>query len=109
MESIKLYPLKNWHSFRATEFEDQPVITAIPTLMASGGLYHVTPPSNATVALRHLQNSYEVVFPDESHNFFGPCFFQIAEDFLNDPSSRPNMECSLIRNPIEWNLSNSIH
>lgn len=99
----------NWHSFRATDIENQPVISEIPTLMTSGGLDHVTPPSNATWALKHLKNGYGIVFPDEGHNIINPCFFQIAEDFLNDPSHKPNTDCSAISNPIEWNLSNPIH
>ena len=76
--------------------------------MVSGNLDPVTPPSNATSALKHLKNGYEVIFQDESHNLFNLCFFQIAEDFLNDPSQKPNMDCSLVRNPIEWNLQPTI-
>ncbi len=94
----------NWHSYRASEIENQAVVSEIPTLMVSGGLDHVTPVSNATAALKHLKNGYEVIFPDEGHNLFNPCFFQIAEDFLNDPLDKPNLECSSISNPIEWNL-----
>ncbi len=97
--------LKNWHSFRATAFEDQPVVSEIPTLMTSGGLDHVTPIANAKEAIKHLKNGYEIIFQDDGHNLFNPCFFQIAEDFLNDPLSKPNMECSFVRNPIEWNLT----
>jgi len=98
----------NWHSFRATDFENQPVVSDIPTLMVSGDLDHVTPVSNAKGALKHLKNGYEVVFPDDGHSLYNSCFFQIAEDFLNDPTQKPNSDCSSERNPIEWNLSNSI-
>lgn len=101
--------LDNWHTYRATIFEDLPVVSEIPTLMASGSLDPVTPVSNATVALEHLKNGYGIVFPDEGHNILNPCFFQIAKDFFNDPSQKPNTDCSLKRNPIEWNLSNPIH
>ncbi|EAR02994.1 alpha/beta fold hydrolase [Maribacter sp. HTCC2170] len=101
--------LADWHSFRAANFEDQPVISEIPTLMVSGGLDHVTPSSNAKKALKHLKNGYEVVFPDDGHNLFNPCFFQIAEDFLNNPLQKPNSACSTERNPIEWNILNPIH
>ena len=100
--------MANWHAFRATDLENQPVISEIPTLMASGGLDHVTPPINATGALKHLKNGYGIVFPDEGHNIMDPCFFQIAEDFINNPSQKPNTACSLKRNPIEWKLSNPI-
>lgn len=101
--------LANWHPYRATDFENQPVVSEIQTLMVSGSLDPVTPPSNATGALRHLKNGHGVIFQDESHDLFNPCFFQIAEDFLNDPTQRPDTACSSERNPIEWNLSNPIH
>lgn len=101
--NIKL--LNNWHSSKAKIIEDQPVISDIPTLMASGSLDPVTPPNNAKRALKHLKNGYEIIFSDESHDLFNPCFLQIAEDFLNDPLNKPNMECSSVRNPIEWNLT----
>jgi len=100
--------MSNWHKYRATDFEDQPVVSEIPTLMASGGLDPVTPVSNANVALKHLENGYGIEFPDEGHNIINPCFFQIAEDFFNDPSHKPNIDCSLERKPIEWNLSNPL-
>lgn len=104
---IKL--LTNWHPFRATNVENQPVVSEIPTLMSSAGLDHVTPISNAKGAITHLKNGYEIIFLDEAHNsLYNACFFEIAEDFLNHPSQKPNTDCSEVRNPIEWNLSNPI-
>jgi pimeloyl-ACP methyl ester carboxylesterase len=96
--------LSNWHSFRAPIHENQPVISDIPTLMASGSLDPVTPISNSIEALRYLKNGYGVVFPDESHDMANPCFLQITEDFLNNPFRKPDLDCSTIRQPIEWNL-----
>lgn len=101
--------LTNWHSFRAGNIENQAVVSEIPTLITSGGLDHVTPISNAKGAIKHLKNGYELLFLDEAHNsLYNPCFFQIAEAFLNDPLHKPNMECSEERKPIEWNLSNPL-
>jgi len=100
--------LNNWHSFRASEFENKAVVSEIPTLMTSGGLDHVTPIRNATAALKHLKNGYELIFPDDGHNLYNPCFFQITEDFLNDPYHKPDLDCSTIRKPIEWNLPKPI-
>ena len=105
--TIKL--LNNWHSFRATNIENQPVVSEIPILLTSGGLDHVTPISNAKGAIKHLKNGYELLFLDDAHNsLYNPCFYQIAEDFLNDPLHKPDMECSEVRKPIEWNLSNPL-
>lgn len=103
-----LTSLSDLHPYRASVIENQPVVSEIPTLMVSGLLDPVTPPRNAKGALKHLKNGYEIIFPDESHDLSNPCFLQIAEDFLNNPLSKPDMECSTVRNPIEWNLSNPI-
>ncbi|MCE5223126.1 alpha/beta hydrolase [bacterium] len=97
--------LKYWHTYGDSEFKKQTIISEIPALLVSGGLDHVTPISNATETLKHLKNGYELIFPDEGHNnLLTPCFFKIAEDFLNNPFQKPDLECSSIRNPIEWNL-----
>lgn len=106
--SSRMKLLDSWHSSKAKAIENQPVISEIPTLMASGGLDPVTPESYARQSLKNLKNSYGIVFPDESHELINPCFFQIAEDFINNPSQKPNTACSSKRNPIEWNLSNPI-
>jgi len=100
--------LSDWHQYRAPALENQPVTSDIPTLLVSGALDPVTPPSNTRIALKHLKNGYVVVFPDESHEFISPCFFQITEDFINNPFQKPNIACSTERTPIEWNLSNPI-
>ncbi|MFS4468880.1 alpha/beta fold hydrolase [Maribacter sp. 2210JD10-5] len=97
--------LENWHSFRAPDSEDEPIISEIPTLMTSGGLDHVTPIKYAREAIEHLKNGYELIFLDEAHDHYNSCFFQIAEDFLNNPDQKPNTDCSNERNPIEWNLN----
>ncbi|WP_343486183.1 alpha/beta hydrolase [Allomuricauda sp. d1] len=95
--------LSDWHSYRATNIENQPVVSEIPTLMISGSLDQVTPPSNATEALKYLTNGYEVIFLDESHSFLNPCLFDITEEFINNPYQKPEMACSSERKPIEWN------
>lgn len=104
--AVKL--LTDWHSYRATSIENRPVVSKIPTLMVSGGLDQVTPPSNAIEALKYLTNGYEVIFPDESHHFFNPCLFKITEEFMNDPFQKPEIDCSSERKPIEWNLLKSV-
>ncbi len=101
--AVKL--LTDWHSYRATNIENQSVVSKIPTLMVSGGLDQVTPSSNATGALKYLTNGYEVIFPDESHHFLNPCLFKITEEFINDPFQKPEIDCSSETKPIEWNLS----
>lgn len=96
--------LSEWHPFRAPVLENQPVISDIPTLMVSGSLDPVNPISNSIEALKHLKNGYGVVFQDESHILSNPCFLQIVGDFLDNPMYKPDLDCSTIRQPIEWNL-----
>jgi len=103
-----LNSLKKWHPFRAPTMENEPVFSSIPTLMVSGDLDPITPVRYATDALKHLENGFGIIFPDDSHNLFNACFFQMAEDFYNDPTRKPNSECSSIRRPIEWDLSPSL-
>ena len=106
--SLSIESVANWHSFRSSDLENQPVVSEIPTLLVSGGLDHATPASNAKEALRHLKNGYEIIFHDDGHNLFNSCFFEIAADFLNDPFQKPNSDCSIKSKPIEWNLSNPL-
>lgn len=96
--------LSDWHSYRATAIENQPVVSKIPTLMVSGSLDQVTPPSNATSALKYLSNGHEVIFQNESHQFINPCLFKITKEFLNEPYQKPEIDCSFEKKPIEWNL-----
>ncbi|MGB5229681.1 MAG: alpha/beta fold hydrolase [Eudoraea sp.] len=96
--------LSDWHQYRAPAFENHPVISKIPALLVSGALDPVTPPREAEKALKHLKKGYGVIFPDESHELFNPCFFQIVEDFMNNPFNEPNLDCSSIRKPLEWYL-----
>jgi pimeloyl-ACP methyl ester carboxylesterase len=103
-----LNSLKKWHPFRAPKSENQPVISSIPTLMVSGDLDPITPVHYATEALKNLENSFGVNFPDDSHALFNTCFFQMVEDFYNDPTQKPNSECTSIRKPIDWDLSPSL-
>lgn len=97
--------LSDFHPYRAPILENQPVVSEIPTLMASGSLDPVTPPNDAKKALKHLKNGYGIIFSDESHDLFNPCFFEIAEEFFNDPFNKPNSDCSIKSNPIEWKLN----
>jgi len=106
--SFGIEPLKNWHMHRASDFENQAVISEIPTLMVSGSLDPVTPPSNATNALKHLVNGYGIVFSDESHALNNHCFDKIAENFINNPTLRPDIACSSVTRNIEWNLSGTL-
>ncbi len=95
--------LSEWHPFRASDIENQAVISEIPTLLASGNLDPVTPVHYATETLKHLKNGYHLIFANDSHDLSNPCFFDTTSYFLDNPLERPNMDCALETHPIEWN------
>jgi pimeloyl-ACP methyl ester carboxylesterase len=95
--------LSEWHPFRASDIENQAVISEIPTLLASGNLDPVTPVQYATETLKHLKNGYHLIFANDSHDLSNPCFFETTSYFFNYPLEKPNMNCALETNAIEWN------
>ncbi|MDC6388048.1 alpha/beta fold hydrolase [Maribacter sp. PR1] len=94
--------LSNWHSFRADDLENESVVSDIPTLLISGGLDPVTPPSNVNGALINLKNGRHVIFKNESHDIYNPCFLKISEEFINDPYKSPDINCSKEGKQIAW-------
>lgn len=95
--------LENWHSYRAEDLENMPVISDIPALIVNGHLDPITPTSNAVQVVKSLQNSYFLEFKREGHTLFNPCFFEICRAFLDNPKKQPDMTCSLKMPPIRWN------
>ncbi|MGC3944741.1 MAG: alpha/beta fold hydrolase [Chryseolinea sp.] len=77
----------------------EPVSSAVPTLLISGYFDPVTPPSMAEEIARTLPNCFLVSIPAMSHTFDGLsnsyCFDKLVVDFLNQPNTKPNVECIL--------------
>jgi pimeloyl-ACP methyl ester carboxylesterase len=96
------YVLERWHSFRAPEREDQPVSSDHPILLVSGLLDPVTPPSNAKTMLPHLSNARHIVFEQESHANFYPCYFYLLMQFFNNPAAELD-NCYENDNPLRLN------
>lgn len=84
-----------WPIAAADQRERQPVASAVPTLLLSGELDPITPPSFAARAAAHLTAAFDVVLPNAGHAPLGhsPCANEIAEAFLDRPTSRPEAEC----------------
>ena len=95
--------LQDWHPYRAEPYENAKVISDIPTLVFNGGLDPITPPINAEKAAGHLSKSYYMLFKNEGHSFFSPCFFEISTAFLNNPNQKPSADCISRLPPIPWN------
>ncbi|WP_394748307.1 alpha/beta hydrolase [Spongiimicrobium salis] len=94
--------LENWHSHRSETLENDPVVSAIPTLVVNGRLDPITPTSNARQASKSLQNSYVMEFQREGHSVFNSCFFEICQEFLDAPETAPDMSCAQKEHPLSW-------
>ncbi|MEM1102508.1 MAG: alpha/beta hydrolase [Pseudomonadota bacterium] len=69
-------------------------ITA-PTLLLSGALDPITPPSNAFEASASFTNATLITFEGEGHiSSWSDCGAEIVETFLEDPSMRPDLACA---------------
>jgi pimeloyl-ACP methyl ester carboxylesterase len=84
-----------WAAGRAELAESQPVVSAIPTLLLSGGAYDpATPPAYARLAASTLSHPFVYEFPAYSHAVTGNvCPQTMLADFLNEPSRAPNAGC----------------
>lgn len=86
-----------WPAPRASRFENQPVSSAIPTLLLSGQFDPITPAEWGDEAAKYLMNSWHYVFPDLGHGalFAGaaPCVDAIALAFLANPARQPDAGC----------------
>jgi pimeloyl-ACP methyl ester carboxylesterase len=96
------YLLADWHPYRATETENSPVGSDHPILLISGRLDPVTPPENARSMLPHLTNATHIIFENESHANFDPCYFHLLIQFFNDPTAELS-DCYKNENPLTLN------
>ena len=94
--------LEQWHPHRAPAYVNEPVKSAIPSLVANGNFDPITPPANAEATVKHLDKAYYTVFPTDGHSVFGTCYFGIVQDFLKDPDSQPDMSCAKRKRRIDW-------
>ncbi|WP_296700925.1 alpha/beta hydrolase [Algoriphagus sp.] len=86
-----------WGVQKVAEKENQAIKSDIPVLLISGEYDHETPVKWA-VALKHnLSNQYHLIFKGWKHtpttNWANPCAMQAANDFFNNPSSKPSPPC----------------
>jgi pimeloyl-ACP methyl ester carboxylesterase len=74
---------------------NEPVVSAVPTLLLSGRFDPITPAYFAETVARTLSHSYAYTFPDTSHGafLFNACAINIALHFLDNPDSAPNANC----------------
>lgn len=75
---------------------NEPVSSDIPSLALAGAFDPITPPASTEAAASHLANSTYLLFAEASHGVIRPgadCAESVAIDFLDAPSSPPDITC----------------
>ncbi|HET6442944.1 MAG TPA: alpha/beta hydrolase [candidate division Zixibacteria bacterium] len=86
---------KNWPVEEEDPVVKEPVVSDIPTLLLEGEFDPVTPLIYAEEVAQHLSSSYLYEFPGVGHNVLiaSSCARQIADQFMDDPTSEPDASC----------------
>ena len=84
-----------WKSGQATEIENQPVTSHVPTLVMQGEYDPITPPHWGQRAAETLSNGYYYLYPDVGHgaSVVEGCPRDMMIDFLDDPTQAPDSAC----------------
>jgi pimeloyl-ACP methyl ester carboxylesterase len=85
-----------WPSHVSPPVENEPVASAVPTLILSGQHDPITPPVFAEIAASTLPNSTVVTFPGVAHGALlstRTCPYDITWAFLRDPRARADTTC----------------
>jgi len=83
-----------WDVQALDSYVDEPIVTDIPTLLLSGEFDPITPPEFAAIVAEDLKGSYSYTVPAVGHGSFDdPCGFEIAIQFLDDPTREPDANC----------------
>ena len=71
------------------------IVTNVPTLMLSGEMDHVCPPSYAIKLSKTLKNAYLYIFPGVAHSpiDIGTCGILMMKEFIDNPSKAPDNSC----------------
>lgn len=77
----KVCPL--WPNYRPSETFYKPVTAKVPTLILSGNLDPVTPPSNGEYSAKSLPNSHHIIVRNAAHTVaLSTCASDIVNEFL---------------------------
>lgn len=85
-----------WRVPAAPAAERQPVTSAVPTLLLSGGYDWLTPPAWVADAARTLAASRQVVFRALGHGVTSqdPCAARLRDAFIEDPDAKRPPACA---------------
>ena len=84
-----------WRVAAAPTEERQPVASAVPTLLLSGGFDWITPPAWAEQAAKHLSASRHVVVRTKGHAvvFQDECAARLLAAFIDNPAPKQPLSC----------------
>ncbi len=84
-----------WNKAKPNPIENEPIKSAIPTLVVSGEYDPITPPDYGKATAATLSNSYFFEFPGIGHGVIpsSTCALGIAQAFLKDPTTEPDSSC----------------
>lgn len=87
---------EQWGAYVSDQIENQPIASAIPTLVMSGEYDPVTPPAWGKAVAGNLENAQFIEFPGLGHFAFADrrCPRDIVAEFLNDPETPPDSTCA---------------
>ncbi|MBT8301151.1 MAG: alpha/beta hydrolase [Maribacter sp.] len=94
-----------WSVKKVAAIENQPIKSNIPVLLISGEYDNETPVKWAESMMNNLTNSYHLIFRGWKHtpttNWGNQCAMQAANDFFNNPITRPKPGCfEQIKSPV---------
>jgi hypothetical protein len=97
---------ETWGVGEGPAAENEPVVSAIPTLVLAGEYDPITPPAWGAAAAARLTNSTFVEFPGLGHgtSIAGDCPLNITFEFLNDPTQPVDTSCIASMAPIDFTI-----
>jgi pimeloyl-ACP methyl ester carboxylesterase len=96
-----------WPQYRPSEAFYQPVTANIPTLILSGNLDPVTPPSNGEYSAKSLPNNHHIVIENAAHTVaMSTCASDIINEFLTTLEPKSLDESCLEEVPSESFMTN---
>ena len=95
-----------WPKYRPSAEFSESVTADIPTLILSGELDPVTPPSNGEYPAKTLTNSHHIVIKNSSHTSLGTCAPKIINEFLTTLKVNELDETCLEELPTESFMTN---
>ncbi|MEM1328250.1 MAG: alpha/beta fold hydrolase [Bacteroidota bacterium] len=86
-----------WRIEKVADIENEAITSDIPTLFINGEYDNETPVKWATAMIPNFENSHHLIFKGWKHtpttNWSNQCAMQVANDFFNDPTSKPMPDC----------------